>query len=226
MPHRPRLAVVGRQGSGKGTQAARLAERLQLTHVSTGDLLRAAIAAQSDLGRRVAATVERGALVDDDVMLELISEQARAGDWARGGVVLDGYPRTVRQAETFLRALPDVGLDLAIELQVPVDDVLARMARRRVCPVCGTVVTVDDPSVAEVPCPLGHGPAVRRDDDLPDAIERRLAIYERETGPLLHWLAARSLLAEIDGTGSPDEVAERVHATVTSRLAAGAPHPK
>jgi adenylate kinase len=213
--------VFGRQGSGKGTQCAVLAEKLGVPHISTGDLLREAVRQGTEVGRRVAPVIEGGGLVSDDLMVELVAEQARLDDWEHRGFILDGFPRTVAQAEAFFAAAgvieddassphPSVGLDAAVELAVPLDDVLDRLQRRRVCPVCGTIVTVDDPSIESAPCPNGHGPAVRRDDDQPDAIRRRLTLYEQETGPLLPWFEERGLLVRVDGTGDRVVVTERL----------------
>lgn len=212
--------VLGRQGSGKGTQCARLAERFGIRHVSTGDLLRDAVRAGTEMGKRVAPLVESGALVPDATVVDLVCDEAQRSDWEHNGFVLDGFPRTVAQAESFFSLVgtldedrsshPDVGLDAAIALEVPVEEVVQRLARRRVCPVCGTIVTVDDASVDQVPCPLGHGPAVRREDDEPRALRRRLRLYEEETGPLLPWFEERHLLHRVDGVGDPDGVFERV----------------
>lgn len=228
--HAPRLGVLGRQGSGKGTQCAVLAARYNVRHVSTGDLLRSAVRDGTAIGRRVAPIVETGGLVPDEVIVDLVAEQASLGDWEHTGFILDGFPRTVAQAEAFFAAagiIEDdvdtthsaVGLDVAIALDVPLDDVLDRMLRRRVCPVCGTNVTVADASIDSVPCPNGHGPAVRRDDDNPDAIRRRLELYGQETGPLLPWFDERGLLAVVDGTGDPADVTRRILAAVAPFLA-------
>jgi adenylate kinase len=201
-----------------------LAEHFSIRHISTGDLLRDAVRDQTEIGRKVEPMLEQGVLVPDDVVLDLVCDEARRADWEHLGFVLDGFPRTVAQAEAFFAVAgsidddatshPEIGLDAAIELDVPIETVLDRLARRRVCPVCGTTVTVDDPAIDVVPCPLGHGPAVRRDDDQPEAIQRRLALYEKETGPLLPWFAKRGLLVRVDGTGSPDEVFARILAAL------------
>lgn len=210
--------MLGRQGSGKGTQCGRLSQRYGIAHISTGDLLRAAVREQTAVGQQVAPVLDRGGLVADDLMIDLVVEQARDADWDRSGFVLDGFPRTVAQADgVFGRAAGAggaLGLDAAIELEVPLEEVLGRLERRRVCPVCGTIVTVDDPSIESVPCPNGHGAAVRRDDDQPDAIRRRLALYDQEAGPLWPWFTERGLLVRVDGTGTLDEITERLVAAV------------
>lgn len=201
-----------------------MAEQFSIRHISTGELLREAVRDQTEIGRKVAPILEQGALVPDAVVVDLVCDDARRTDWEHHGFVLDGFPRTVPQAEAFFARAgtidedatthPEIGLDAAIDLDVPIETVLERLARRRVCPVCGTTVTVDDPSIDEVPCPLGHGPAVRRDDDQPEAIQRRLALYEAETGPLLPWFADRGLLIRVDGTGTPDEVFARIQSAL------------
>lgn len=229
MRHPPRLVVLGRQGSGKGTQCARLSALFGVRHVSTGDLLREAVREQTAVGRRVAPVLEGGRLVSDDLIVDLLAEQARHADWERSGFILDGFPRTLAQAQAFFGAAgvieedarsrhPAVGLDAAVELAVPLDVVLDRLQRRRVCPVCGTVVTVDDPAVESVPCPNGHGPAIRREDDQPDAIRRRLELYDQETRPLLPWFEQRGLLVQVDGTGEPDDVTARLRRAVADVL--------
>lgn len=214
MANRPRIVLLGRQGSGKGTQSARLAAHLGVPHVSTGDLFRTAVRDGTALGRRVADILDDGGLVPDDMVIEVVREHAARRGLDAGGYVLDGFPRTVVQAEAYFgtdAALTQAGHrpDVAVELDVPAELVLARLAARRVCPVDGWTTTVEDPTVEAVRCPDGHL-AVQRPDDTPEAIGRRLALYEVETGPLGPWFAAHGLLARVDGTGDPDVVFQRI----------------
>jgi adenylate kinase len=221
--HHPRIVVLGRQGSGKGTQCVRLAAHLGVPHVSTGDLFRGAVRDRSPVGVRVADLLERGELVPDEVVLDLVREHAERAHLACSGYLLDGLPRTVAQAEAFfgetvdLTASADTSpfeLDVALELSVPPAEALARIASRRVCPECGWTTTVADGAEA-VPCGNGHGgTAVRRSDDSDEAIQLRLDLYERETGPLAPWFEARGQLVRVDGTGAPDDVFARILAAV------------
>lgn len=205
----PTLTILGRQGSGKGTQAMRLVERLGIVHLSTGDLLRHAVARETPLGKRVARDLDAGRLVADDVMLDVVDDRLVDPEVRQLGFVLDGYPRTAEQLDDLLRLLGAGGLDAAILLDVPLDVVRERIDARRVCTVCGAT-TVALHGEEEVVCTACGGTAVRRPDDTPDAIDRRLATYEAETEPLLRDLRAAGLLVVVDAVGSPDEVFERL----------------
>ena len=226
MPNRPRIVVLGRQGSGKGTQCARLAAHLAIPHVSTGDLFREAVRDGSPVGRRVAGILDLGGLVPDELVIDVVRERAEANDLAATGYVLDGFPRTVAQAEAFFGTTElgttltadaltagthrrGPGVDVALEIQVPVEEVVDRISKRRVCPLDGWTTTVADPAVESVPCPDGHA-AVQRSDDTPDAVRRRLALYDTETGPLAPWFAERVAFVAVDGTGPAEAVFGRI----------------
>ncbi len=212
-----RLLVLGRQGSGKGTQSCRLAKALGLTHVSTGDLFRREVARGSALGRTVSTYIDKGALVPDDVVIEVVMNQT--ADLA--GWVLDGFPRTVAQGQALVNALGDNGIDLAVELEVPVHQVVRRLSLRRVCDGCGatSVAPTDDDDIRL--CNACGGSVARRPDDTVEAIELRLSNYDRMTGPLLIWLDSLGLLVTVDGTGTADEVFDRLHAVIAERLLIG-----
>lgn len=212
----PRVIVLGRQGAGKGTQCARLATHLGVPHISTGDLFRAAIAAETPLGREAQAYVDRGALVPDGLALDLVAAHLGGSQARRIGYLLDGFPRTLAQAQAFFEVLGASAADLALEIDVPTDSVLPRLAARRVCNDCGTVTSAPDEQVA---CPRCGGVATRREDDTDDAIARRLALYDERSAPLLVWLADQRLLVTIDGEGSPDAVFGRLSAAVEPCLA-------
>ena len=177
-----RLVILGRQGSGKGTQCARLMESFGPVHVSTGDMLRAAVATGTEFGRQAEAIMDAGELVSDEVMNGIVAERLSADDVVERGVLLDGYPRTPAQAEALQEALESAGthLDLALNLEVPIEEATRRMLDRA------------------------------RADDTEEAILRRLALYETETAPLVSWFEKRSLLITIDGLGSEDEVFQRL----------------
>lgn len=211
------VLIIGRQGAGKGVQCARLAAHMPADHVSTGDLLRLAIRAGGALGRAVEPFVESGQLVPDELVVDLVAhrlEQDRAAGWA---VVLDGFPRTRQQASLLLERT-GVPITLAVNLEVPKAVALERLAQRVVCLDCGF------PGVTPT-CPSCGGVAERRTDDTPDAIERRLALFDAETEPLLAWLDERGLVERVDGVGSADVVAARLGAAVDARVRAAAPGP-
>jgi len=181
-----RLVILGRQGSGKGTQCARLMESFGPIHVSTGDMLRAAVAAGTEFGRQAEAIMDAGELVPDEIMNGIVTERLSADDVVERGVLLDGYPRTPAQAEALQEALESAGthLDLALNLEVPIEEATRRMLDRA------------------------------RADDTEEAILRRLALYETETAPLVAWFEKRSLLITVDGLGSEDEVFQRLRRAV------------
>lgn len=213
----PRVIVLGRQGAGKGTQCARLATHLGVPHISTGDLFRAAIAAGSELGRAAKDFVDRGALVPDELVLDLVAAHLGTQDVRRQGYLLDGFPRTLAQGQALFEVLGAGAADLAVEIDVRTADVLPRLAARRVCRACGAVTSA--PEAEEVTCPTCGGIAARREDDSREAIARRLALYDEQSGPLLIWLADQALLVTVDGLGSPEDVFARVTGAVEPRLA-------
>ena len=181
-----RMVILGRQGSGKGTQSERLTETFGCIHLSTGDVLRAAVADGTELGRQAQAVMDSGSLVGDDIMNGIVRDRLSCADIAADGVLLDGFPRTSDQADALEAILDELDhrLDVAVNIEVPIDLVTARM--------------------------LDRG----RSDDTLEAIRRRLELYEEQTAPLLDWFDARGLLATVDGVGTPDEVFERVVAAV------------
>lgn len=212
-----RLIVFGRQGAGKGTQASRLAQNHGIPHISTGDMLREAVREGTDFGKRAKEYMDAGQLLPDDVMLGLVSERLSRPDTSRGWL-LDGFPRTAGQAEDLQGLVADGGITLAINLEVPEDVVVDRISSRRVCESCGTIYSVGDPSADSGKCAKCGGTVVQRDDDTEEAVRARLATYNEQTAPLLGWFEAQGLLANVDGVGSPDEVATRVGAAVGERL--------
>ncbi|MEA3056727.1 MAG: adenylate kinase [Actinomycetota bacterium] len=213
----PRVIVLGRQGAGKGTQCARLATQLGVPHISTGDLFRAAIAADTPLGQRAKTFVDRGALVPDELVLDVVAAHLGGTVARRAGYLLDGFPRTLAQGQALFEVLGAGAADLAVEIDVRTDDVLPRLSARRVCRDCGAVTSA--PDAEEITCPQCSGIAARRDDDTEEAIARRLALYDEQSAPLLVWLADQGLLVTVDGTGAPDDVFERLWRAVEPRLA-------
>ena len=182
-----RLVILGRQGSGKGTQCLRLVEHYGTLHVSTGDMLRAAVADGSELGKKAEAIMNAGGLVSDEIMNGIVAERLAKPDIKKRGVLLDGFPRTVVQAEALERILGKRGIDAAINLDVPVSVVTERM--------------------------LARG----RTDDTAEAIARRLSLYDEQTAPLIDWFDDRGVLVTVDGLGSEDEVFARLRAAIDTR---------
>ena len=214
-----RLLVFGRQGAGKGTQAVRLAERYDVPHISTGDMLRAAVRDGTEFGLRAKAIMDAGQLVSDDVMLGIISERLSHPD-AAAGWLLDGFPRTEQQAKDLVELVGVDGIDLALDLAVPEDVVLDRITARRVCSECQTTYsTGSDESASSGVCAKCGGAVVQRDDDTEDAVRKRLAIYASQTLPALEWFDAQGLLVSIDGVGAPEEVFDRLVGAIDTRLA-------
>jgi adenylate kinase len=202
------LILMGPPGAGKGTQASRLAQRLQVPAISTGDMLREEIRGGSALGREVRAYMDRGALVPDQLIIAIIEGRLQREDCSRG-FILDGFPRTVAQAEALDRALQQLGWSLhrVGSLTVPTDEVVKRLSGRRTCRECSTPyhVLLDPPSKHDT-CDSCGGTLQQRDDDHEHVIAKRLEVYARDTAPLLDYYRNRGLLAEIDGRGKHDEV--------------------
>jgi len=205
-----RLVVLGKQGAGKGTQCVRLSHHYVVPHVSTGDMLRSEVKSRSPIGQRAQDLMEKGELIPDDLVMEMVGGRLSERDTTGRGFVLDGCPRTTGQAEVLEKIVEPFGLDLVINLQVPTTLVMKRLASRRVCVDCGANYSTAAPPLVNWTCDVCGGEVVQREDDTEEAIERRLNLYEEETAPLLHWYEERTLLAEINGTGSPDAVTRRV----------------
>ena len=217
-----RMVVLGRQGSGKGTQAARLSATYGPPHVSTGDAFRAAAASGSELGRTLKSYMDRGELVPDDVVVGVIREHL-FGPGAPPGFILDGFPRNVGQAEALAQMAGGRGLDIVIDLEADTEEVLQRMAGRRVCTKCGaTYNIVDNPTKVPGSCDACGGSLAQRDDDTEEAIRRRLEIYETTTAPLIDWYRQRGLLVAVNAVGDVDAVTARVVAAVEARQAKAA----
>jgi adenylate kinase len=205
-----RLVVLGKQGAGKGTQCVRLSHHYVVPHVSTGDMLRSEVKSRSPLGQRASSLMEAGELIPDELVMEMVGSRLSERDTTGRGFVLDGCPRTTGQAESLEKILDPFDLDLVINLQVPTNQVMKRLASRRVCVDCGANYSTAAPPLANWTCDVCGGEVVQREDDTEEAIERRLKLYEEETEPLLDWYRQRNLLVQINGTGSPDAVTRRV----------------
>ena len=220
------VILMGPQGSGKGTQSQLLRERLDLASVATGELFRAAIKAGTPLGQQIKAIYDRGELIPDDLTVALVEErldqiadeQARTGSPA--GALYDGFPRTEAQADALDAALARRGEGIAavIAIDVPRDVLIARLAGRRVCSVCGRVYNVvSDPPRVPGQCDVDGGALIQRADDTPEAVSRRLDLYEVETAPLLTRYAKRGVLERVDGDRAIDEVTDALVAAIQRR---------
>ena len=215
-----RMVMLGRQGAGKGTQCVRLARHYVVPHISTGDMLRLAVKEGTEFGLRAKSYMDAGELLPDEVIVGVVDERLNQTSTTRRGFVLDGFPRTVPQAEALAEITRPAPLDLVADLQVDAEVVLARIASRRCCLDCGAIYSVSDPPKYPWHCDNCGGDVVQRDDDTEDAVRRRLDLYDRETAPVIGWYGERGLLVEVDGLGSADEVSARLVAAVDERVAA------
>jgi adenylate kinase len=217
------LVLLGPPGSGKGTQGERLQEDLRLPYYATGDILRAAVRDETELGRTAKEYMDRGDLVPDEVIVGVIAERIDSPE-AADGFILDGFPRTEPQAEALAARLAELGRGLTGVLLIDVDDdeVVRRLGGRRTCEANGHVFHVEfNPPEKEGVCDLDGSPLVVRDDDKPDVIRHRLDQYHEKTEPLVDYYDGQSLLRRIDGAASPDEVGAEVERTLaTLRLEA------
>jgi adenylate kinase len=211
------MVVAGRQGAGKGTQCVRSSRHYVVPHISTGDMLRAAVKEGTELGRRADSIMKDGGLVPDDVMIGIVDERLRSADARTRGYLLDGFPRTVAQAEAMEKITVDNPLDLAIDLDVPREMVLERLSARRVCRDCGTNYTARGTERRPWLCDVCGGDVIQREDDTEDAINRRLDGYETQTRPLIDFYASRGLLVTVSGVGTPDDVLVRLISAIESR---------
>jgi adenylate kinase len=207
-----RLVLIGPPGAGKGTQARALSELCAIPQVASGDLLRAAVRERTPLGIQAESFMDRGELVPDELVIKLIDERLEAVD-ARPGFILDGFPRAVSQAEALDTMLKrrGIAIDRAVAISVADDEIVQRISGRRTCTKCGAMyhVKFEPPRKAGV-CDQCGGKLEQRDDDREETVRNRLNVYNAATRPVLDYYRDRSILAEIDGLGRPDEVETRI----------------
>ena len=220
------VILLGPQGSGKGTQAERVAPRLGLANIATGELFRSAMRDGTDLGQRIKTVYDRGELVPDDLTIALVAQ--RLDELARksrfDGALYDGFPRTLAQAEELDRLLENRGqaVTLVVAIDVPREHLIERLSGRRVCSECGRVYNVAlDPAVAAGRCQVCGGELIQRADDTPEAIAKRLDLYETETAPLADYYARRGLLRRVDGDQPIEAVTESIVAAIDNRQTVG-----
>ncbi len=206
-----RMILVGPPGAGKGTQAQRLVDSFRIPHISSGDMLRAAVKEGTELGKQADVIMKSGALVPDDIVIGMILERIAKPD-AAGGFMLDGFPRTTPQAEALDRALgkAGVGLDAVVLIEVPDSLIIERGVGRRTDPDTGMIYHLKfDPPPAEI-----AGRLVHRKDDTEEAIVKRLEKYHSETAPIVPFYQGKGVLRRVDGVGTPDEVTKRITAVL------------
>ncbi len=212
-----RLVVLGKQGAGKGTQSVRLSHHYVVPHVSTGDMLRAAVKEGTPLGEKAKDLMDRGELLGDDLIMQMVAGRLSESDVRARGFVLDGCPRTVVQAERLADVLEPFDLDLAVDIEIATPVVIRRLAARRVCVDCGANYSTSNPPLINWSCDVCGGEVVQREDDTEEAISRRLELYERQTAPLIAWYEERGQLAKVSGNGRPDDVTRRIVRAVEHR---------
>jgi len=205
-----RLIVLGKQGAGKGTQCVRLSRHYVIPHIATGDMLRAAVKSGTPLGQEARRYMDAGELIPDEVVLRMVGERFDQDVTRERGFVLDGFPRTVNQAERLDELLEPHEIDCVLNLKVPTQLVLRRLASRRVCVDCGTNYSTSDRPRVDWICDVCGGEVIQREDDTEAAIKRRLDLYEVQTKPLISRYRRQGKLVDVNGNGSPDEVTDRL----------------
>lgn len=210
-----RLILLGPPGAGKGTQAVQLADRYGVPHVATGDLLRIAVKRQTPTGLRAKASMDAGELVPDDVVLDLLRERLSQPD-ALDGFILDGFPRNPAQAEMIEQLLAGIGqrLDAVVSVEVPDEQIVARLSARATCPACQRPYHLNG---GPRTCEVDGTELIQRADDKPEVIRRRLAIFHEQTAPLIEYFRGKDLLVTVDGVGEVDEVEARIAKALEGR---------
>ena len=203
-----KIIMLGAPGAGKGTQAKRIAAKYGIPHISTGDIFRANLKNETELGKKAKEYMDQGLLVPDELTLELVMDRF-AQDDCKDGYVLDGFPRTIPQAEALTKALADKqdAVDYAINVDVPDEAIVNRMSGRRACLTCGGTYHVEfNPTKVEGICDACGGQLVLREDDKPETVLKRLSVYHEQTQPLIDYYNGQSILKEVDGTQDMEDV--------------------
>ena len=211
-----KIIMLGAPGAGKGTQAKKIAAKYQIPHISTGDMFRAAISNGTELGKEAKAYMDKGQLVPDELTLDLIMDRFKQDD-CKNGFILDGFPRTIPQAESLTEALDKLGqkMDFAIDVDVPDESIINRMSGRRACLSCGaTYHIVYNPTRVEGVCDACGQKLVLRDDDKPETVKKRLTVYHDQTQPLIDFYTKKNVLKTVDGTKDLNKVFEDIEAVL------------
>ncbi len=209
-----KIIMLGAPGAGKGTQAKQIADHYSIPHISTGDIFRANIKQGTELGKKAKEYMDKGALVPDELTCDLVMDRIKQDDCANG-FVLDGFPRTIPQAEALENALNAIGqkMDFAIDVDVPDDNIIGRMSGRRACLNCGaTYHIVSIPPKKEGICDKCGEPLVQRDDDKEETVKNRLSVYHEQTQPLINFYQERDILRTVDGTRPMEDVFSAIQA--------------
>lgn len=209
-----KLILLGAPGAGKGTQAEKICEKFSIPQISTGNIIRAAMKQETEAGKKAQTFVNAGQLVPDVVVIEMVNERLKQDD-CKNGFILDGFPRTVAQAE----ALEEMGvqIDAVVDIQVPDEVITDRLSGRRACLACGATYHLEfNPSKLEGKCDKCGADLVVRKDDQPETIQERLKVYHDQTQPLVDFYRTRGVLKEVDGTKPVEEVTESTLAVITS----------
>lgn len=206
-----RIILFGPPGVGKGTQAKILSNELKIIHIASGDILREAVARGTDLGKKAKAYMDRGELVPDDVVIGIIQNRLKESD-AKNGFILDGFPRTLPQAEALDRAFEKAGLkvDRVVSMEVDRNLLMGRLTSRRVCRNCGSIFNLLVDKLADSRCPKCSGELYQRDDDKQETIERRFEVYMKQTKPVKEFYSKKKMLIEVDGIGEIEEITKRL----------------
>lgn len=207
-----KIVMLGAPGAGKGTQAERIAEKYQIPHISTGDIFRANIKAGTELGKKAKSYMDQGLLVPDSLIVDLLMDRISQPD-CKNGYILDGFPRTIPQAESLKAALSEKGesLDFAVNVDVPDENIVARMSGRRACPKCGaTYHIVYAAPKQEGICDKCGAELILRDDDKPETVQNRLKVYHDQTQPLIEYYTGENILHTVDGTQDMEKVFEDI----------------
>ncbi len=211
-----KLVLLGPPGAGKGTQAAELAKEFNIPAISTGHIIRNAIAEKTPVGVEAKGFIDRGELVPDSIVVEMVQERLKDDD-CKNGYILDGFPRTVSQAE-IMEQLP-IGVDLVLEIHVDTDIIVDRLSGRRECKACGATYHVkDNPPKQDGVCDRCGGVVTHRMDDVPDIIRNRIEVYHEQTEPLKQYYETRNLLATVNGQNKVSDTTEAVMAAIRERI--------
>ena len=210
-----RLIIFGPQGAGKGTQSEKISEKYGIPGIATGEIFRAALMGRTALGLKVSQYVDSGKLVPDELTIEVVSERLHADD-CKDGFLLDGFPRSLKQAEALdgILAAQGKALDAALVIEVPEEVSLRRLLGRRACEDCGKNYHLDNPPMVDWTCDRCGGKVVERADDHEETIRKRLSLYHSQTEPLKAYYEQKGLLRTVDGLGAPDEVFERIASAI------------
>jgi adenylate kinase len=206
------VILLGPPGSGKGTQALKMSERYGIPQISTGDILRSSVKAKTPLGVEAKQYMDQGKLVPDEVVVGLVRDRLKASD-CQGGFILDGFPRTIPQAEALEATLKDMqrGIDHVVSIEVGNEELIKRLTGRRTCRSCGAMYhLIFSPSKREGACDKCGGELYQRDDDKEETIRARLQVYEKQTAPLIAYYRSKGLLRTIDGVGGVEEIFQKI----------------